>query len=100
MLLLPEVDETVGGFRDGSERPNGGVADPDRSFVVVLLHIVIIQQIDDIPDAAAQAEYLICSSVFKDGFLSAHPGWSLDPLGLASVNTPRRLQKNTPKVKH
>lgn len=95
MPLLPEVDETVGGFGDGSERPDGGVADPDRSFVLLLLHIVIVQQIDDIPDAAAQADYLIRLSAFKkkktNVFLSAHPGWSLDPLGLASVKTPQRL---------
>lgn len=28
-VLFPEVDEAVGGLRDGREGPDGGVADPD-----------------------------------------------------------------------
>lgn len=82
-LLLPEVDETVGGLRDGCEGPDGGVADSDCSFVSLLRHIiivVIIQQVDDIPDSSTNGdvllpvifmfglirlEYFICVSMFK-----------------------------------
>lgn len=63
-LLLPEVDETVGGLRDRSEGPDGGVADSDCSFLSLLFHIIIvvvvIQQVDDIPDAAAQTVMFYC----------------------------------------
>lgn len=96
LLLLPEVDETVGGLGDGRERPDGGVADPqDASLVLLLLH-VIVEQIDDVPGVTTHRRVSLCVCVCVGGLhLSvcwvlvrrAHPGWSLDPLGLASVNT-------------
>lgn len=50
-MWFPEVDEAVGGLWDGSKGSDGGVADPDRwntAFVLNLLIIIIIPQINDI----------------------------------------------------
>lgn len=98
-LLLPEVDETVGGLRDGSKRPDGGVADPDSSFVIlriIIIIIILVQQIDDISEMATLAvcftacfqhvSWGIYLNIESGLIMWAHPGWSLDPLGLASVN--------------
>lgn len=51
LLLLPEVDEAVGGLGDGSERPYGGVADPDCPSVSTPILLLLLQQIDDVAEA-------------------------------------------------
>lgn len=46
-LLAPEVDETVGGLRDGRERLNGRVADRRRGNA---RFFVVVPQIDDVAE--------------------------------------------------